>query len=113
MKWDEMAPFRRNLGPTPSSRGVLWRLPQATDRLEIMQARSIYSTILGVTLLSACATTTAATNTAETATTDTPEAVRPTDDKAVVERSLARMKKELEDAEARLETLEKKTAEKP
>lgn len=74
-----------------------------------MQARSIYSTILGIAMLGACGTTIPAATTSS----ETPESVRPTDDKAVVERSLARMKKELEDSEARIETLEKKTAVEP
>jgi hypothetical protein len=72
-----------------------------------MQARPITSTLLGIALLGACGTTATATTT-----TEAPESGRTTDDKAVVERSLARMKKELEDAETRLETLEQKTGEK-
>jgi hypothetical protein len=72
-----------------------------------MQVRPLVSTLIGIALLGACGTTATATTT-----TEAPESVRSTDDKAVVERSLARMKKELEDAEARLETLEQKTGEK-
>ncbi|MBT9555454.1 MAG: hypothetical protein IV100_05455 [Myxococcales bacterium] len=73
-----------------------------------MHARTLRSLFIGIALLGACGTTATATTT----TTEAPESVRTTDDKAVVERSLARMKKELEDADARLVTLEKKTGEK-
>lgn len=74
-----------------------------------MHARTLRSLFIGIALLGACGTTATATT---TTTTEAPESVRTTDDKAVVERSLARMKKELEDADARLVTLEKKTGEK-